>query len=195
MNGGWFWWCIIQTVDGETRSLDADYFVRLWRYFYNYFEVECDLDNLIWVYSPNFSNSTVSPVPVMYCYPGDEYVDIVGCDWYTSSARLSDIDGAGKSYSSVAATGKPAAMTEFGLKNGLASNSTVVQEKLYNCMDQLETYREILDGGFGVTYALNWNGASSAYLNLGRAAEYMAAPETVGANDILEILGSLRKSH
>ncbi len=193
MNGGWFWWCIIQTVDGETRALDADYFVRLWRYFYNYFEVECGLDNLIWVYSPNFTNSTTSPVPVMYCYPGDEYVDMVGCDWYTGLANLSDIEGAGKSYSSVAATGKLAAMTEFGVRNVLSSPSQSIQEKLYNCMNELETYKSMLDAGFGVTYVLNWNGTSSAYSYLGKVKEYMAASETLGAADVLDILREVNK--
>jgi hypothetical protein len=188
MNGGWFWWCIIQTVDGETRALDAEYFVRLWQYFYNYFEVECDLDNLIWVYSPNFTNSTTSPVPTMYCYPGDEYVDIVGCDWYTGIAKISDIDGAGKSYSSVASTGKPTAITEYGVRNSLSSPSQTIQEKLYNCMDELETYKSMLSAGYGVTYVMNWNGSSSEYFYLGKLKEYMAVPETLGAYDILEIL-------
>ena len=193
MNGGWFWWCIIQTVDGETRALDAEYFVRLWKYFYNYFEVECDLDNLIWVYSPNFTNSKTSPVPTMYCYPGDEYVDMVGCDWYTGLATLSDIEGAGKSYSSVAATGKPAAMTEFGLRNSLASPSPIIQERIYSCMNELETYKSILDSGLGVTYVLNWDGQSSAYKNLGRVKEFMSAPETFGAADVLAILQGVDK--
>lgn len=193
MNGGWFWWCIIQTTDGGTRALDADYFVRLWRYFYNYFEVECGLDNLIWVYSPNFTNSTSSPVPVMYCYPGDEYVDIVGCDWYTGYATLDDIEGAGKSYSSVSKTGKPAAMTEFGLRNALAANSPEIQIERYNCMDELETYKSLMASGLGVTYVLNWNGMASGYLNLGRADEYMAQPETLGTKELSELFTAVSK--
>ncbi len=193
MNGGWFWWCTIQTAEGETKALDASYITRLWKYFYNYFENECGLTNLIWVYSPNFTNSTVSPVPVMYCYPGDEYVDLVGCDWYTTHGTLADIDGAGKSYSSLTATGKITAVTEFGVRGPLASNSQNVQEKLYNCMNELETYKSMLDAGHGVAYVLNWSGTSSSPLYLGKAAEFMAAEETLGGEDILNILQELRK--
>ncbi len=195
MNGGWFWWCTIQSENGTAKTMESSYFVSLWKYFYNYFEVECGLTNLIWVYSPNYTNSTVSPVPVMYCYPGDEYVDIVGCDWYTTKGTLDDIEGSGKSYSTVASTGKIAAMTEFGVRNPLASNSQNVQEKIYNCMNELATYKSIMESGLGLTYVLNWSGSGAAYLHLGKADEYMAAPETLGGADLLSALAELRKTN
>ena len=67
MNGGWFWW------GAKTNFAD------LWRGMYNRFTKYHHLNNLIWVWGPNISQSGMESY-----YPGDEYVDIVGLDGYES---------------------------------------------------------------------------------------------------------------
>lgn len=68
MNGGWFWW---GGHPGEDR------FIALWKQLYHLYTEEYQLDNLIWVWSPDDPNHGLEGY-----YPGDEYVDIVGCDVY-----------------------------------------------------------------------------------------------------------------
>ncbi|MBR6602799.1 MAG: hypothetical protein IKK94_02155, partial [Clostridia bacterium] len=112
-NGNWFWFCVGQ----QNNYLDAKYIVDLWHYIYDYFENECGLSNLIWCYGPNWSENiendpqkgTMSPT---YLYPGDEYCDMVGVDWYTDG----NLEIAKKDNYLLLAemSGKPAAITEFG---------------------------------------------------------------------------------
>lgn len=63
----WFWW----GADG------AEAYVKLWQYMFNYFKNE-GINNLIWVWTTQTKDSPF--------YPGDDYVDIVGCDIYDKSA-------------------------------------------------------------------------------------------------------------
>jgi len=65
MNGGWFWW------GAKTNFTD------LWKGMFNRYTKYHHLNNLIWVWSPNISQSGMESY-----YPGDEYVDIVGLDGY-----------------------------------------------------------------------------------------------------------------
>ncbi len=70
MNGGWFWW--------GAKSNFAD----LWRGMYNRYTKYHHLNNLIWVWGPNISQSDMESY-----YPGDDYVDIVGLDGYVDIAN------------------------------------------------------------------------------------------------------------
>ena len=65
MDGTWFWW----SSDG------CDPFRDLWRLTFDYFTVEKQLDNLIWVWSGDKE-------PGACWYPGDAYVDLIGSDTY-----------------------------------------------------------------------------------------------------------------
>ncbi len=99
MNGAWFWW-----GHREGRR-DGGQFVRLWRHMFRYFTETKKLNNLLWVYSA--SSSAHRRTSVMFYYPGDEYVDIVGVDGYSNEIAING-------YNELAATGKPFALTEFG---------------------------------------------------------------------------------
>ena len=69
---GWFWW-------GKSG---AEAYVKLWKYMFDYFKNK-GLDNLIWVWNTQYSNTT----PLDYdWYPGNDYVDIVACDIYEKTA-------------------------------------------------------------------------------------------------------------
>ena len=72
MNGNWFWWC----------NRDQAGYIALWQDMYHFLVDENGLDNLIWIYSPNAVYPGSSLKDVMFYYPGDEYVDLVGEDIY-----------------------------------------------------------------------------------------------------------------
>lgn len=62
----WFWW----GNDG------AEAYKALWKYMFNYFQNK-GLNNLIWVWTTETEDADF--------YPGDDYVDIIGCDLYPST--------------------------------------------------------------------------------------------------------------
>lgn len=96
MNGSWFWW------GGHTPAS----FKRLWRNMYDRLTGLWGLDNLIWVWSPNYS------VNAAYCVP--ELTDIGGVDLYTPLEK----DGKWMTQDAELAgimEGKPRSITECGL--------------------------------------------------------------------------------
>lgn len=96
MNGGWFWW-------GKKTQTG---FTNVWKHMHDYFTYEKNLDNLIWVYSVTPEKSYTEDV--LFYYPGDEFVDIVGEDIY-------DPDSSPRHYDElIAETGKPYALAEYG---------------------------------------------------------------------------------
>ena len=66
VNGRWFWW---------GASGPAPY-KKLWRLMFENFTVKHRLNNLIWVFSPGAETDLAD------WYPGDEYVDLIGQDFY-----------------------------------------------------------------------------------------------------------------
>lgn len=64
--GKWFWW----GTDG------AEACVALYRLMFDIFVNKKDLHNLIWVWTTDEANDAID------WYPGDEYVDVVGRDYY-----------------------------------------------------------------------------------------------------------------
>lgn len=66
----WFWW----GYDG------AEAYKQLWRTMFDYFK-QRGLNNLIWVWTTQTND--------IEFYPGDEYVDIIGCDIYNRKSASS----------------------------------------------------------------------------------------------------------
>lgn len=197
-NGGWFWWCAIQTFEENgvsvTRAIDEDCFIALWRYVYNYYENELGLDNLVWALSPNVTNSKTSPVPTTYGYPGDEYVDIAGNDWYTSGKY--EVNGTEQCYKALMEfSGKPAALTEFGPSSNLKADTSLgqVQIDIFNCEDQLTLIKRMMDDGLKLVYALNWSG-HNAMLNLGKMDVLMNDETALDIFEVKDIFDSLFKA-
>lgn len=69
--GSWFWW-------GEALCSDEEY-VALWRSTVSFLRDTMNVHNLLYAYSPNLYWSKDE---YMKKYPGDEWVDILGCDVY-----------------------------------------------------------------------------------------------------------------
>ena len=136
MNGAWFWWTPYQ----EYSVLDAKYYVDFWRYIYDYFTNECGLDNLIWHYSPS---TNLSKADTMYFYPGDEYCDILGVDWYTDGSGVSK-DFIEKIYGPLMETGKIVNLAEIGIGDSLKAEDYRDQEGLYSAHDFFRTTIEAM---------------------------------------------------
>ncbi|MCD7898915.1 MAG: Ig-like domain-containing protein [Bacteroides sp.] len=78
--GGWFWW-----------GKDAESYKALWIDMFNYFRNE-GLNNLIWVWTCQTGDED--------WYPGNQYVDIIGCDLYneTTANCVAKYEGIDASY-------------------------------------------------------------------------------------------------
>ncbi len=68
--GTWFWW-------GAGNSTPEQY-KDLWKRTRRIFD-EKGIDNVVWAFSPDRADSIEQ---YLVTYPGDEYVDILGCDIY-----------------------------------------------------------------------------------------------------------------
>lgn len=171
MNGNWFWWCIRQ----ENNYLVMERcFHDVWKYVYNYYENELGLTNLIWVYSPN--NDTGGLTDVDYCYPGDEYVDMTGLDWYTSgNFEIGSDVGA---YFKMMDHGMPTALTEYGSSGVLDSIQT------------WEDIQKMYEKGMKLTYILTWT-ASHSFPSCGKADELMAKPDVLSVNEVFDMFKAL----
>lgn len=82
-NGWWFWW-------GSSSGTDADY-VDLWRYTVDYFRDEMNIHSFIYVFSPDGQHIDTNK-PYLYRYPGDDYVDILGYDFYFGNGTTTEIN-------------------------------------------------------------------------------------------------------
>lgn len=78
MNGDWFWW-------GKKKN-----FNQLWNIMYDRLVHTHQLDNLLWVWSPNAPNAYSDPYEV--AYPGADKVDILAVDIYNNDYKKSYYD-------------------------------------------------------------------------------------------------------
>jgi mannan endo-1,4-beta-mannosidase len=117
MNGNWFWWGM------QSHPNDPSPYVNVFRQMHDYFTHDKQLNNLIWVYSPNSSfgesNSSTWNRTVNWAYPGDDYVDIIAGTNYADNMILPD-------YSVYVSMKKPLGIAEFGPTIGgpAATNGT-----------------------------------------------------------------------
>ncbi|MBR3965897.1 MAG: hypothetical protein IKJ91_02355 [Clostridia bacterium] len=194
MNGGWFWFCVTQ--NGTTMS--ADVMVDFWKFIYNYMEEERGLTNLLWNYGPNTSgnvqNTPGGTMGPMYCYPGDEYVDMVGVDWYTSGNL--EIRSGNNYLDMLDQTHKIGAITEFGVSGAVKAESYEEQHKLYNTDSLLIDLWTLLDDGYNFTYLLTWHNQS--FCTIGAMGgekggfDFMNEDYTLGQADVKALFDALK---
>ena len=107
--GQWFWW-------GKGHCTPDEY-KALWRFTVTYLRDVKGLHNILWAYSPDvFQDKT----HYLECYPGDEYVDILGLDDYhdfSEHGEVSDLIERLRMLVELAQErNKVAALTETGLE-------------------------------------------------------------------------------
>ncbi len=174
INADWFWWTANQ---GGGRSLSASAMNDMWKYLYKIVTEERGVKDALWVYSTSFNNDSFD---VKYAYPGDEYVDIVGIDWYTGGKQEYN---ARNSYSDLMSLGKPTALTEIGPGDSLAKKrvdgSTYYT---YTATDMLNDIKSMLDEGLNVSYFATW--VSRTVYNLENGKELMQDPIMYSREDL-----------
>jgi mannan endo-1,4-beta-mannosidase len=78
--GSWFWW--------GTTHCTPDEYKQLWRFTIDYLRNTKQVHNVLFAYSPDFFKDEAE---YMRNYPGDEYVDILGLDYYYRTGNLDNI--------------------------------------------------------------------------------------------------------
>lgn len=170
-NGGWFWFCA--RTSRAYPFMDGSHLIRFWRYMYELFTVEMKLDNLLWVYSPALETDWDGNTDSMLYYPGDEYVDLCGVDWYTRVKT--EIFNKFHSYDRLMAKKKPCCLAEFGPNDWLRAPTREKQAELFNTLDMVDIMKEMVKRGLKLTYVLTWCGSCGVY-KLGRADEAVKDP-------------------
>lgn len=110
-NGNWFWW-------GKGRCLPSEY-IDLWRFTVTYLRDSLHVHNLIYAYSADMFESEQQ---YLERYPGNEWVDILGCenywDFQSGSSVSNGIAQLRMLVNMATARKKIAALTECGF-NGI----------------------------------------------------------------------------
>lgn len=119
-----FWWS-----KGSQKE-----FKQLWQQMFKYFTEEKKLNNLLWVYSvaPQISSASGRRAED-YFYPGSNYVDMTGLDYYGP-----DLKQTVAGYKKLLKLGKPFGLTEFGPYKGDEPDAPFFDYK--NLIDQIRTY-------------------------------------------------------
>lgn len=190
-NGAWFWFCgasipkkpvSIGSIHLYDKDVSQEYFKNLWKLTYDYLVGERGLDNLIWVYSPNIAKdgSTSSVYDVMKYYPGDDYVDVMGIDWYTgrdinAGATPELLDSAyettwarlagtytGTDYDTVTKK-MPVVYGEFGPGGDLRNADPALS---YNGETALKLVEMVAESGRNMGWIVFWSGWTNNWLSL-----------------------------
>ena len=81
-DGNWFWW-------GTSTRTPAQY-VQLWHDFVTYIRDKKGVHNIIYCYAPEIINGYAYDGDL---YPGDNYVDVLGLDYYDKTVTTPDGQG------------------------------------------------------------------------------------------------------
>lgn len=144
--GSWFWW-------GKAHT-DDDGFVRLWRFTVDFLRQERGLGQLLFAFSPG-GGDIHADADYLFRYPGDDYVDVFGVDYYYQSGgkrltRLAEI-----TVRQARRHDKIPALTEFGAQDGLSrvrGAASWLERSFLAPLSRSET-------ALGIAYALAWRNA------------------------------------
>ena len=162
MNGDFFWWGMNAYNNQQTNEED---YKALWIDMYNTFTYDYGLDNLIWTYS-------VIPyvgwnADVTAFYPGADYVDLVGMDYYGASLEFPN-------YEELKSLDKTIVMSESGPRDSGYGQ--------WNMMNWANTLKG------KAAYFLqwhSWNGANVAIKDNKNAIEMMKSTTVITRDEIL----------
>lgn len=111
-NGDWFWW--------GAKNTSAKDFQQLWEYMVTYLRDTKGVYNFLYAYSLN--GPFTSEENYLDCYPGDQWVDIMGIDTYDDNQTgeyFTNLDASlGIMQQAAAKHGKIIALTEAGVRQG-----------------------------------------------------------------------------
>lgn len=171
--GHWFWW--------GARSCTSAEYKALFRFTVDYLRTEKGVRNVLFAYSPDVFKDRDH---YMERYPGDDYVDIFGLDYYYRAESLdkiqTDLPQKLATVGQLAAEhGKIAAFTETGFES-------IPHEKWWTQM--LLAQLEEATAQAGIAYVLVWRNAYKTKPN----HYYAPYPGQVSAKDFVEFSRSER---
>ena len=118
--GAWFWW----------GAEGAEPCRKLYRLLYDKLTNEYGLDNLIWIWT-----GSTSPEAADW-YPGDDVVDIIGCDKYNCSDGLPNLSSLSSTFYSLVQSTDGRKMVTMSENDSIPSLENLVNDKaawLYFC--------------------------------------------------------------
>jgi hypothetical protein len=156
--GGTWYGMTYKNADGITCMYPSEYLKKTWYMMYDYLVKERGIDNLIWEFAPNVIKRPKPGdywiCPVMYCYPGDEYCDIVGVDWYPGKAALENpIDMVYAYEDMTVPTGKIFVYGELSA----GTNRTVGDNYTFTATDYGNLLKLYAENGVKSAYTLTWS--------------------------------------
>lgn len=161
MNGDFFWWGANAYNNQQTNEAD---FKALWIDLYNTLRWDYGLENLIWTYSVipylGWNADTTA------FYPGSDYVDLVGMDYYGVNPEFPD-------YEALKSLGKTIVMSESGPKDSAYGS--------WNMMELANTLRG------KAAYFLqwhSWNGAKVAIKDNKNIMEVMNSDAVITRDEL-----------
>ncbi|MBR6604128.1 MAG: hypothetical protein IKK94_08945, partial [Clostridia bacterium] len=176
-------------------ALPSSYIIDLWRYIHDYYTDVLGLDKLLWNYSPNYSKNSddlttgYNKMSTTYLYPGDDYCDIVGVDWYTKGE--SEIEQGDGYLRLIDKSQKIGGLNEFGPTGDLFANDESIQPTLYNSMDMYEDIMSLINKGYSFGWLHTW-GAQWGIVAMGKGAEFMRTELALGRTDVKAMFDALK---
>lgn len=164
MNGDFFWWGT--NAHGNQQTNEADY-KALWIDLYNTLRFDYNLDNLIWTYSVVPSETWYADVTAYY--PGSDYVDLVGMDYYGVQPDFPHFE-------ELKSLGKTIVMSEMGPR-----------EAGYGQWDMMEVANKLRGKAAYFMQWHSWNGAAVAIIDNKNSIEMMNSEVVITLNELVPI--------
>ncbi|WP_320051899.1 glycosyl hydrolase [uncultured Acetobacteroides sp.] len=150
-DGSWFWW-------GIPHYATPAQFIKNWQFTVKYLRDQKGLHNILYAFSPGDTFTSESAYTT--CYPGDDYVDVVGFDNYEDygakgAAGVANVSSKLKIISDFAiAHKKVAALTEFGYSSANKSVSKLYTSYMLPAFTQSNAK---------IAYAMYWYNNQTSY--------------------------------
>jgi mannan endo-1,4-beta-mannosidase len=164
MNGSFFWWGTNGYSNEQTN--EADY-KALWIDLFDTLTIDYGLDNLIWTYSVVPSETWYAAVTAYY--PGTEYVDLVGMDYYGDEPDFPD-------YEALKSLGKTMVMSEMGPR-----------EQGYGNWNMMDVVNKLKGKAAYFMQWHSWNGAAVAIKDNKNSFEMMNSDAVITRDEIMPI--------
>ncbi len=213
-NGAWFWFCgatMYKTfykemkAENPTRTdemLNAaayakayEYYNRLYNLTYDYMMTERGLTNLIWVISPNIApdGRNTPTFSVDKFIPASDKYEITGMDWYMGGTLANPAEELFKDdyanvYSTLAGTGKPVVLGEWGPGDELRG---MTKELTYNGEQVLDLMTRLHESGMSFGYILfwaSWGGALISLYDMGKTDVFMQSDFVIDLSEVYEMI-------
>lgn len=177
-NGSWFWW-------GVPYYATPAQFIQNWQFMVDFLRNDCDVHNVIYAFTPGFESES----DYLESYPGDDYIDILGYDNYTSnkigdaSTREDELEQMVTELNIISTLakkrGKVAALTETG--HDISDDSKVVNnvytDYFLEALNKAET---------NIAYVMFWYNSDKQFTPYDDDAAYIEDFKTfIGSEKIL----------